>query len=560
MATIQGVYVALFGRPADPLGLAYFNEETQDGADLTAIGDLAATAEFQARFEGQTNQQIVTSIYQSLFNRNPELAGLTFFVNALNDGSLTVNNVAIAILDGAQGDDLATVNNKIEAANNFTAAIDTPDELAAYQGQAAIDAGNAYLDGVTDDEDSIPSEAATNAAIANIVTGTPSAGVGLTFTLTGGADLFSPNTAVEANRATSLDDTFRAVDGTLETADFIDGGAGLDTLVITSDILMDDAIAPVLRNIEVVTISNAVDATAIDFVDATGVERINIGAVAGGDLTLDTVDNGVDIALTGALTDDAIVNFQTVTGDQSETIVANGSSGAGVVVVNGVEELTIDATANSVVNLAADALEALVVTGTANVNLTGMVAANLETVDGSGAGGNITLDVTNVAYDELESIVTGGGKDAVTFAARADTAGLAVDTGANNDGITVVASGAAGNITDADEGDFADDMITVAFNGTQDFLTLDLNAPGEYRALTNAPADAAVEDAASLFAALNAAAGTLVGAFEATTFVFDGNTYVYVDNNNSGTFNVGDTVVELTGFTGDLTASNFGVI
>ncbi|MBB4145754.1 hypothetical protein GGQ72_004687, partial [Rhizobium rhizoryzae] len=25
MATIQGVYLALFGRPADPTGLSYFN-------------------------------------------------------------------------------------------------------------------------------------------------------------------------------------------------------------------------------------------------------------------------------------------------------------------------------------------------------------------------------------------------------------------------------------------------------------------------------------------------------------------------------------------------------
>ena len=50
MASIQGVYVALFGRPADPTGLNYFNSVTNNGADLTAIGDLASTAEYQAAF------------------------------------------------------------------------------------------------------------------------------------------------------------------------------------------------------------------------------------------------------------------------------------------------------------------------------------------------------------------------------------------------------------------------------------------------------------------------------------------------------------------------------
>lgn len=105
MATIQGVYVALFGRPADPTGLAYFNSVTKNGADLSKIGDLASTQEYKDRFAGQNNVQIVTSIYQSLYNRTPEAAGLNFFVDALNKGTLSINNIAIAILDGAQGSD-----------------------------------------------------------------------------------------------------------------------------------------------------------------------------------------------------------------------------------------------------------------------------------------------------------------------------------------------------------------------------------------------------------------------------------------------------------------------
>ncbi len=125
MATIQGVYVALFGRPADPTGLAYFNSVTSGGANLSAISNLAATQEYQARFAGQNNVQIITSIYQSLFNRDPEAAGLNFFVDALNKGTLSINNIAIAILDGAQGSDRTVVDAKIASANAFTTALDT---------------------------------------------------------------------------------------------------------------------------------------------------------------------------------------------------------------------------------------------------------------------------------------------------------------------------------------------------------------------------------------------------------------------------------------------------
>ena len=48
MATIQGVYLALFGRPADPLGLQFFNGVTNNGQNLAGIGPLQSSAEYQA--------------------------------------------------------------------------------------------------------------------------------------------------------------------------------------------------------------------------------------------------------------------------------------------------------------------------------------------------------------------------------------------------------------------------------------------------------------------------------------------------------------------------------
>lgn len=151
MATIQGIYLALFGRPADPAGLAFFNEATGNGADLTAIGDLAATEEYQSRFEGMTDGQIINSIYQSLFGRGAEPAGLEFFTSELAAGHLTINNIAIAILDGAQGNDLAVINAKIAAANLFTSHLDLQTEISAYSGDDAAAVGRDYIAGITPD-------------------------------------------------------------------------------------------------------------------------------------------------------------------------------------------------------------------------------------------------------------------------------------------------------------------------------------------------------------------------------------------------------------------------
>jgi hypothetical protein len=168
-ANIQGIYVALFGRPADPQGLVYFNGVTREGADLTAIADLANTAEYRERFAGQSNEQVVRSIYLNLFEREGESAGVNFFVQELNSGRLNINNIAIAILNGAQNEDLTTVNAKIAAANLFTQQLDTPDEQKAYVGNSAAAVGREYLADVASDNLASPQDADT--AISHLSSG-----------------------------------------------------------------------------------------------------------------------------------------------------------------------------------------------------------------------------------------------------------------------------------------------------------------------------------------------------------------------------------------------------
>ncbi|MBP0441352.1 DUF4214 domain-containing protein [Tianweitania sediminis] len=227
MDAIQTIYIALFGRPADPLGLAYFAAETNNGADLTAIGDLAATAEYQNRFAGDDIATVITEIYNSLFNRNPESSGLAYYIAEYNAGRLNINNIAIAIAQSAQGIDVETLANKVAAANAFTAAIDTPDELAAYRGDAAAAQGRAYLEGVTSDDATIPTQAEVDQAVDNL-----DPNVGDTIVLTDGIDVGPEFTGGDLN------DTFVGTidtgNDTFNVGDDLDGGVGSDTLRLTS--------------------------------------------------------------------------------------------------------------------------------------------------------------------------------------------------------------------------------------------------------------------------------------------------------------------------------------
>lgn len=159
MATIQGIYIALFGRPADPAGLAFFNDATNDGADLTAIGDLAGTEEYLGRFRGMEPAEIISEIFSSLFEREADSGDLAYWVEEWESGRATINDIAIQILDGARNDDLLTVNAKIAAANLFLTRLDLDTEIDAYSGRFAESVGRDFINTVTKDDSATFGEA-----------------------------------------------------------------------------------------------------------------------------------------------------------------------------------------------------------------------------------------------------------------------------------------------------------------------------------------------------------------------------------------------------------------
>ncbi|CAN7424317.1 DUF4214 domain-containing protein [Rhizobium sp. LjRoot30] len=144
MTTVQGAYVALLGRPADPEGLAYFNELTNNGTDLSGLASLTSSEEYQSRFAGMSNEEIVSSIYESLLGRVPDAEGLEYWVDQLESGTLDISTIALNIQDGAQGADQAVVAAKVAAADLFTGQLDTPEEIAAYAGDLAALFGRAF--------------------------------------------------------------------------------------------------------------------------------------------------------------------------------------------------------------------------------------------------------------------------------------------------------------------------------------------------------------------------------------------------------------------------------
>jgi hypothetical protein len=133
------------------------------------------------------------------------------------------------------------------------------------------------------------------------------------------------------------------------------------------------------------------------------------------------------------------------------------------------------------------------------------------------------------------------------------------------------------NIRDAREGEFMKNIVKITdFNPSQDLILLDGSSPFfdhfgstkdvfvyDYASYgytvsgrSTTSIDGNMEVQTSLFKALNKAAELLEeeGA-DVMVFKFGGSTYIYHHYNDSGTFEDGDGLIELTGFTGDWSKS-----
>lgn len=165
---VQKFFIAYYGRPADTGGLNFWSCSLDDagGSQVAILEVFGSSREFTSRYSGLSDEQLIDTLYQQLFNRSPEVEGKAYWVEKLNIGEATIMDIAIAILNGALGDDLETVNNKLEVAKEFTnrtgeAGVTTIDFYSILTNVTSD------METVTSAKDSIPSlveQAAANEA------------------------------------------------------------------------------------------------------------------------------------------------------------------------------------------------------------------------------------------------------------------------------------------------------------------------------------------------------------------------------------------------------------
>lgn len=278
---VQYAYIAFYGRPADPAGQVYWAEQLDAAeGDLSAIINAFATSEeYDEQYGDLTNEELVNALYQQILGRDAEEDGLNYYVGELEAGNITKGEIALAILNGATGDDAATMANRKAVADAFTAAVEAGDK--AY-GDDQIPAAKTLLAAVGADTD--PADVNVDRTVDSFPDATdPTAPSepGETFQLTDGRE----GSGRDVLTGTDGDDTFLglvgqnsegAVANAFSTGDWIDGGAGRDRIEATmindnevfGDVNSDPR--PITKNVEEVYIEALEDVT----LDATRMEGV----------------------------------------------------------------------------------------------------------------------------------------------------------------------------------------------------------------------------------------------------------------------------------------------
>lgn len=357
---IMELYTAYFNRVADKAGVDYWaNEMDANGWTLDQVAQsFADQAEYQAIYGNLGNEGTIVAIYENLLNRAPDAAGLAYWKEQLDSGAIQINNMVQAIINGAQGSDIAIIDNKTAVS------------------QYAYDAGLEATDGKTISLENITADPTTidSTGIKTTIDGTVEAqnGTGVEFTLTTGSDVFEGKAG---------NDTITGTEATYSK---------------TTDIITDESIYDNdTFNFKTVS-SNTVN------LKTQNIENINIDLVKTGTASVtltDVTHDGDGSKVTISSSNSMFNGIVTVADADNKTIVAGAKVKVLTVnVATPANKVKIDA--GSATKVASDSKDVELKTN-GDVELTTTTTAG-KVVINAAANSTITLTNTTIAVSKLE--------------------------------------------------------------------------------------------------------------------------------------------------------------
>ncbi|MEG3113668.1 DUF4214 domain-containing protein [Salinicola sp. 4072] len=374
---VQSLYVAYYGRPADSAGQMYWAERADaegQGAILDAFGN---SEEFTQEYGDLGNDELVDSLYQQLFGRSADATGQSYYAGILASGDKSLSEIAVTIMNAAQGSDIDAIDARTEVAQYYT------DNVA--EGEYDVDEAQSLISEV-DGETSEQQIAAAKAEI------DASTGDEQTPPADGGDEQTPP-----------ADEQIQVVDGGEITADNRSFSLGDNQAIRFTGVDSNETI-------------NVDGLTADKTLMVEGSKNITLNLDTGSAASAQLGIANSAVTLSGIQQDSTLTSLAVdAAGDSS--LEMNGS------IAGPLENLEITGDSGS-----------FELTGAAVGS-----AENGADIDASGYGGDVTIG--DGVLDNATSVTTGSGDDTLTVddISGGDTA-MAIDGGEGNDSLTVTDS------------------------------------------------------------------------------------------------------------------------
>jgi hypothetical protein len=470
---LQQQYIAYFGRPGDPAGINYWLSTTSGISSAREFADkIYAQDEYKKSTVGDKSiEEQVNSLYQNLFGRKGDAAGVLYWTGQIEAGTLQLSNVAYDLIWAASNPtsgnsaqaalDATALSNKVAAAESFTTNLESSTSaILAYQAESTSPwvSGSAFASAVTFIKTATATNAPVAADVTSAVTSMISAG---TETSSAASTTLKLTTSTDALVGGAGDDTANGVlqdagatGTTVAPGDSIDGKAGTDTFTISvAGAISGGAYtlsAVTLDNVEKLFFSNFDTHANAHTVEAglmTGLTTVGLSASsATGDTTINGLKNNVDAEMRNGSADLTLTynGSYAVTGTADTQNLTVSALTAGTFTSDGIETLNINSelAKSTITATASDALKTVNVTGSADlINSTALIWAgttNSTTIDGyldaSAFTGKLTADVSGST--STVSVKGGTGDDTIKFAGTL-TKNDIVDGGAGTDKLTM---------------------------------------------------------------------------------------------------------------------------
>ena len=357
---VAEIYVATFMRAPDTAGLLYWSDHA--GLNIEQIAEsFFHQPETEAKYPDSMSPTVfVTTIYNNVFNRDPDPAGLEYWVDGLTNGSITKSEMIITVVNGAQGQDQRILDNKTEVGLYF----------AQNAASATLEQAYEVMANVTSEGSSVEAALAEIDILADHNTIPPAPIMDLTINIDTieGSDIDST-----INGLIDTDDTSK---NTLNDEDMIDGGGGSDTLIlkVSGSAGTTSAIAH-MENVETLTVESSATADqAFDLAGTTGITDIKTSGSGTAGLTFSNVASIVNLELGVSAAISTTVTYSAATDTMDVKIT---TAAAQTLKVEGIETLNVE-TGSGVqeLNIGDTALESVVVTGAGDLTLSAVSAAD----------------------------------------------------------------------------------------------------------------------------------------------------------------------------------------